>query len=186
MDWILEHLQVLIVIAAAVFAILQKFKIVRTPGTNAPAAEENPEQAERTRRIQEEIRRRIMERRGQPPGMPTETEAEAEPAQLPAPPPVIGEVRPALVPPPVAPAVVVLSADRQEMKRQEVLLDQLRQWEAVAPAIAAGESVSAAGPVAGVTGTGRTGLWLADLRSPAGLRRAVVLREILGPPVGLR
>jgi len=184
MDWILEHLQVLIVIAAAVFAILQKFKIVRTPGTNAPAAEEDPEQAERTRRVQEEIRRRIMERRGQPPGLPTETEA--EPAQFPAPPPVIGEVRPALVPPPVAPAVVVLSADRQEMKRQEVLLDQLRQWEAVAPAIAAGESASAAGPGAGVTGTGRTGSWLADLRSPAGLRRAVVLREILGPPVGLR
>lgn len=184
MDWILEHLQVLIVIAAAVFAILQKFKIVRTPGTNAPPAAEDPEQAERTRRIQEEIRRRIMERRGQPPGLPPETEAEAmgEPAQFPAPPPLIEAVRPAFVPPPV----VVLSADQREMERQGVLLDQLRQWEAVVPAITAGESAPAAGMEAGVRGWGLTGSLLADLRSPAGLRRAVVLREILGPPVGLR
>ena len=28
--------------------------------------------------------------------------------------------------------------------------------------------------------------WLAELREPAGVRRASVLREILGPPVGLR
>jgi len=28
--------------------------------------------------------------------------------------------------------------------------------------------------------------WIADLRDPQGLRRAFVLREVLGPPVGLR
>jgi hypothetical protein len=28
--------------------------------------------------------------------------------------------------------------------------------------------------------------WLPDLRSPQGLRRAMVLREVLGPPVGLK
>ena len=28
--------------------------------------------------------------------------------------------------------------------------------------------------------------WLAELREPAGVRRAILLREILGPPVGLR
>jgi hypothetical protein len=27
---------------------------------------------------------------------------------------------------------------------------------------------------------------LADLRDPEGLRRAILLREVLGPPVGLR
>jgi len=187
MDWVLDHLQVLILVAAAAFAILQKIKGVRAPGASTPPAAEDPEQAERTRRIQEEIRRRIMERRGQPPGLPTETEsAAAEPLPFPAAPPMIEEVRPVAVPPPLAPAVVVLSADQREMERQRVLLQQLREWEAVAPVHPGGEPAPVAGTGAGVHAAGKPGWLRAEMRHPAALRRAIILREILGPPVGLQ
>ncbi|HTT56121.1 MAG TPA: hypothetical protein VMF63_03355 [Opitutaceae bacterium] len=179
MDWILEHLQVLIVIAAAVFAILQKFKIVRTPGTNAPAAEEDPEQAERTRRVQEEIRRRILERRGTAPGVPPEPEVEAAP--IPAPPPIIEAVRPMVVAPPEAPA-----EEQREWERQQALLQRLQELEAAPPARPGSESTPAAATAVGMAAPTAAGSLIADLRNQAGLRRAVVLREILGPPVGLR
>jgi len=179
MDWILEHLQVLIVIAAAVFAILQKFKIVRTPGTKVPTAEEDPEQVERTRRIQEEIRRRILERRGTAPGAPSEPEAETAP--FPAPPPIIEAVRPVVLAPPAAPA-----EEQREWERQQALLQRLQELEAAQVARPLPESTVVAAAGVGMAAPAANGRLIADLRNQAGLRRAVVLREILGPPVGLR
>ena len=183
MDWILEHLQVLIVIAAAVFAILQKFKIVRTPGTNAPAAEEDPEQAERTRRVQEEIRRRIMERRGQAPTPAPAEEGGERP--FPEAPPMIEEVRPVVVPPPVLVplAPVIAAVDAGEAERQRLLRERLRELEqAVAAGTVGAPAVAAAAEPVSAPAAGLVEL----LRRPAGLRQAVVLREILDAPPGLR
>ena len=105
MDWILEHLQVLFAVAIAVVAILQKLKQARSGEEPPGAAPKNLEDTERPRRLQEEIRRRIMERRGLLPAAPPPRDvAEAAPG-FPEAPPMIEEVRPVVVaPPPLAPA----------------------------------------------------------------------------------
>jgi len=187
MDWVVDHLQVLIVIAAAALALLQKFKGARAPGPGTAPAAEDPAQAERTRRIQEEIRRRIMERRGQVPGLPAESgPAAAEPTPFPAAPPVLEEVSPARVPP-NAPQVIVAPAENtREWERQQALLEEMRVLEKSRPVPASAASLPILPAPAEMPVPGRTGSWLADLRHPAALRRAVVLREILGPPVGLQ
>jgi hypothetical protein len=183
MDWILEHLQVLFAIAIAVVAILQKLKRAR-PGEEPPgAAQTNPEDAERTRRIQEEIRRRIIERRGLAPAVPSPRDvAEAAPG-FPESPPMIEEVRPIVVVPPQLESteVAVNSGRSTDFERQQRLIEQFRELEASRQA----STVTVPGPTAaGVTASASR--LLPDLRSPKGLRRAVVLREVLGPPVGLR
>jgi hypothetical protein len=180
MDWILEHLQVLFVIAIAIVAVLQKLKLVR-PGEGAPGAPPaDSENAERTRRIQEEIRRRIMERRGLMPGAPPSRDvAEAAPG-YPEAPPVIQEVRPIVVAPPL-PALAATEIRLTDLERQQELIGQFRELEASRQA----STVTVPGSMAGGEPAPAHRL-LPDLRSRAGLRHAVVLREVLGPPVGLR
>ena len=183
MDWILEHLQVLFAVAIAVVAILQKLKQARSGEEPPGAAPKNPEDTERTRRLQEEIRRRIMERRGLLPAAPPPRDvAEAAPG-FPEAPPMIEEVRPVVVaPPPLEPAKVAATPDRStEFERQQRLIEQFRELEASRQA----STVTAPGPT-GATRGAPAHRWLPDLRSPQGLRRAMVLREVLGPPVGLR
>ena len=181
MDWVLNHLQVLFVIAIAVVAMLQRLKKGAEGADSGPAtAPSDPDEAARTRRIQEEIRRRIMERRGLVP--PAREVAPPVTPFSPAP-PMIEEVRPFRVESPVAaadeiPAVQGMAA---EFKRQQELNDRVRELEAARRAreAVAAESVKTA--LAEPTNHA-----LPDLRSHAGLRRAIVLREILGPPIGLR
>ena len=77
------------------------------------------------------------------------------------------------------------------LERQQQLADQMRALEAArvleqrravqVTAALKTESESERGMLVGSRG----GL-LADLRDPSSLRRAFVLREVLGPPVGLR
>jgi hypothetical protein len=183
MDWILEHLQVLFVVAIAIVAVLQKLKLVR-PGENPPGAPPaGPEDAERTRRIQEEIRRRIMERRGLMPAAPPPRDvAEAAP-DFPESPPMIAEARPIMVAPPPLESTegAATPGGSPEFEQQQRLIEQFRELEASRQA----STVTVPGP----TATGGTALAyrrLPDLRSPKGLRRAMVLREVLDPPVGLR
>jgi hypothetical protein len=191
MNWVLDNVQVLVVIAVAVVAILQKLKKIRPPAAGPAPAAEDPEQAERTRRIQDEIRRRIMERRGQMPGWLMGPEAElqpepaAEPPPIPAPPPLIEDARPVVAVPEV-PVMVLQSDDQREMERQRLQLVELRMWEAGAPVRPGGEPMPAAGAGPGAKESGKRAPLRADLRNPAALRRAVVLREILGPPVALQ
>lgn len=181
MDWILAHLQVLFAVAIAVVAILQKLKAPR-PGEEPPGTPEgNPADAERTRRIQEEIRRRIMERRGLLPVAPPREVAEAAPVYSEAP-PMIAEVRPLVAAAPRLEAAEMAEVPGRspELERQQRLIEQFRELEASRQA----STVTGPGPAAG--GTAPENRLRPDLRGPARLRRAVVLREILGPPVGLR
>jgi hypothetical protein len=191
MDWVLDHLQVLFVIAVAVVAVLQKLKRTRSREAADEPPAVDPEQAERTRRIQEEIRRRIMERRGLASTPQPESETLERPPPLPAPPPLIEEVGPFTVPPSLEQTMEesrAASAPTQEFEHQQRMLQQFRELEAAREAAHQGVT-SAAGTDAAVPASGGprpANRVPADLRSPAGLRRAVVLREILGPPVGLR
>ena len=145
--------------------------------TPRPPADYDPDLANRTRRIQDEIRRKIAERRG------TNMTTEVQPVGPRMQPPVIfAEER--------FEAPVEIST-RAVLERQQQLADQMRALElaratterraAQVTSTLKMESESERGLLVG----SRASL-LADLREPANLRRAIILREVLGTPVGLR
>jgi len=168
----------LLVVVWVVIAILRNVQRLSRrvdPSTPTPRAPDgyDPEVAERTRRIQEEIRRKIAERRG------TTVATQAEP--MTEPPAVFEE-------PPVEPAFTATTA--AVLERQQKLADQMRALELArateqrrAAAVSAVNRVETNRAAAAVAI--RDGL-LADLRDPQSLRQAFLLREVLGTPVGLR
>ncbi len=195
MDWIFDNLQLIIVIGGAVAYWLNQRKrekegqdadydgdgVPETRGPVAPNADAL-EEAERTRRIQEEIRRKILERRGgtPPPVAVPEPAAEyrEEPEWLEEGP----RPRPAPVaPPPLEDAVLA---------RQRALQEQLQALEERRTAARARTSSFPPPPPPLATAGGRRSSALpalvASLRDPAAVRRAILLREVLGPPVSLR
>lgn len=168
------------------------------PGTARPETRElapasrdgsNPEADERVRKIQEEIRRKIAERRGQvvPPPMPA-PERE-QPGRMEPPP----EVYPA--PEPVR-EVVTAYDDSAALERQRRLAEQMEELEArrrearmAAQAAAMGAGSRADNAFAPSNEPSRTAGFRslnAELRDPRALRRAMVFREVLGAPVALR
>jgi hypothetical protein len=184
MEWALDHLQVLIFVAIAVAAVFQRLKKANDgAGAGPAAAPADPEEEARTRRIQEEIRRRIMERRGLAPSPQPASGTAPEPPRFPTAPPLIEEVRSYRVEPPAEAAAEAPDVQRAaaELKRQQELAERVRELDAARHARAAVATESA--KIALEAAANRP---LPDLRSPSGLRRAIVLREVLGPPVGLR
>lgn len=207
MNWVLEHLQILLGIAAAIAYYLNRR---RAAAANAEAerpaqagGQVSDEQAERTRRVQEEIRRKIAERRGT-----AREAADRQPTRERVPP----LVRPTQVPPldpfggpmrrivrKIEEAAAALeqrvedpeaaAAKTAELARQAKLAEQLRELEAARAAherraaeiTLAKKKRAETRPVPAVFGDVR-----AVLRDPREIRRAVILREVLGPPVGLR
>lgn len=179
MRWFFDLLPAFIILFVVISVIRG---VVRTLGRITPAspagrreAEFDPAEAERTRRIQEEIRRKIAERRGQViPAAGTENE-----------PPVMPAV--AVAPEETAPAPAVSSS---ELQRQNLLLEELRtvtldkqaRQRRVEANLAAAAEASALQAAVHAT---RDSV-LTDLQDPAALRRAFVLREILDRPVALR
>jgi hypothetical protein len=160
------------------------------------------EQAERLRRIREEIRRKIVERRGgltQPAAELSPPAAEGTPPAFPWP----GERVPPLdpfggrtitrtAPPPVeqrAPEPPLLPARPSAvLERQEEVASQLaalQEEQAAAQATAVARASETSWTESTRTASGPSA-WRNDLRSRADLRRAIVLRELLGPPVALR
>jgi hypothetical protein len=182
MDWLLNHPQALFAVAIVVVAILQKLKQARPQETAGETPAREGQEAERTRRIQEEIRRRILERRGLMPAPPPASDTVEEAPEFPEPPPMFEEVRPVMVEPPfqVMDAAAAPGYSR-ELERQQQMLARLRALETARPAHAGIAPATGEAPVSAAANR-----LPADLRTPAGLRRAVVLREILGPPVGMR
>lgn len=180
---LIQLLPVLIVILAVVSVIRNAAKMVRKAGEQRPAAQSrspadyDPAWAERTRRIQEEIRRKIAERRGQT------VAPEAAPVGPGMEPPVI-YVEERVIPP-------VMESSSAVLERQQQLADQMRALELARAtqqrhaAQLSAEIKSESASSAGLLTAARAGL-MTDLRDPAGLRRAFMLREVLGPPVGLR
>jgi hypothetical protein len=152
-------------------------KMAEPTATSRSPANFDPTEAERTRRIQEEIRRKIAERRGTvAPAEPVRriepvAERTAEPENSPAEPPPI-------------------SSTEAVLERQQQLADQMRaleaarlmeQRKAAAVAVTARNETERAAAVVAMRGALR-----ADLRNPPTARRAMLLREILGRPVALR
>lgn len=153
------------------------------------------EHEERARRIREEIQRRIAERsgRGAPPPMPAPPRLDPfqpvfqEDYAPPAPP------APSAPPPLPAPVTVADYDDSAALERQRKLAEQLEQLgeqrraarREAQSAFDSTEQQAATSQTAKAAGVGAR-LLSAELRDPRTLRRAVVLREVLGPPVALR
>jgi len=192
MKWVTDHLQLIIALAGAVaWWLTQRKGGTAEGGAEAPPPHEeksfeDPELAERTRRIREEIQRKIEQRaKGyaqEQPRIPR-----PEPVELP---PVLREIFSVPEPPPVAPP----AATRQEMKRNAEILEQQatlaeKLREANLMKAAAQKRMVFESATADHTAERRTEIQaslLGELRTPEALRRAFILREVLGPPVALR
>jgi hypothetical protein len=204
--WLLGNREVLAVLFVAVAWLAQKLGItrdkraVKPPAPNGPGSDTGEE--ERTRRVQEDIRRRIAERRaGTPPVFPASRSA-GEPA-----PPVVAP-RPVAAPPiPWGGMFEPKSEEAREEAtiaqgddpgavpaRQRALEEKMRLLESASSAASAKAGSYSAGGAAdmlaqlepAVAATPPSFAWLSELRDRQGARRGIILREVLGPPVGLR
>jgi hypothetical protein len=185
MDWILNHLQVVLAAAGAVAWWLNQRKLAqkREAEPRKEATFEDPDLAERTRRIREEIQRKI-EQRARAYTQTPPPEVGPEPV---APAVEMREARPRQPePPPLARAAAARFESEQTagiLAQQAALSERLRQ---VTEMKAAGAGRARNEPQASTTLEAARGTLAEDLRSPEALRRAFILREVLGPPVALR
>ena len=207
MEWILEHLKLVIfVIVIVVYALKAMREKAAGEGTETPGqpsrrtmpGEEDAAEAERTRQIQEEIRRRILARqRGE------------EPASTPPPLVVVEQAPPSLPPPLPRPQIPVefeedpydaheREAAAQQAAREASVLEAQRALEEQLRAVRQAREAALAGvprlaPISATAGgassrpasLARRAL-REDLTGRGSLRRAIVLREVLGEPVALR
>jgi hypothetical protein len=199
-DWIFDNLFIVLIVASVLGQLLKAIK-GRRGDDEAPAEPpkeyefEDPELAERTRKIREDIRRRIAERQrgGQtaaepPPLVRDEPEVEA-PVFEETPPPLVREVYPESAPEPRAAPSSRLEAQRaaEILEEQATMAERLREIEAMKAAAQRRAAFEALSVSAATVAREKTrGALLDDLRSPEALRRAFILREVLGPPVALR
>jgi len=188
MDWVSQHLQLIIAVAGAIAWWLNQRKQGAEDSAESPEEPtfQDPELAERTRRIREEIQRKIEHRRRDVALAPPSTQS--EPAELS---PAMREVvlRPPSTPLPSRAARAHLEVQRtaEILEQQASLAEQLRQAQEMNAATlrrrqyeteVASKEEAAAVAVRSALGD--------DLRNPAALRRAFILREVLGPPLGVR
>ncbi|MBL9213702.1 MAG: hypothetical protein JNL92_24775 [Opitutaceae bacterium] len=206
-EWILERLGLVIFVVIFLSQVVRGVLRARKAKEEHQAGYDETAEGRRVREIQERIRRQVAERRGLAPDEPPPLSpdvgeppvARPETTQLPE---VFGgplgrmleelqkraQPQAERVPPPVLYTEVRNTA---EVERQERIAEELRVLEEQrmlvqrrAAQIAA-EKTAETNSSAGVQTAARNRT-LGDLRDPQALRRAFVLREVLGPPVGLR
>lgn len=187
MDWIFDHLQIVIAVAGAIAWWLNQRRQGQAEGEEASPPEtafDDPELAERTRKIREEIQRKIAERaRGYPTEQPT------LPIEVPDEPPLVREVVVTPASPMPRRSRTALETQRQAeiLEEQATLAERLREAEQMK--LAAQKRARYEASITDRSDVERSlsrTTVLDDLRDPAALRRAFILREVLGPPVALR
>jgi len=159
------------------------------------------EEFERTRRVQDEVRRKISERRSGNFNLPNSVPSEREPAPpLMAPRPIasspaeiFGEFLQRRVAEPEPIQVEAQISDQEleaSLERQKVLEEKMRQLSAAAReanlSVAERESNTQASEAFDIPNLSKSFSWISELRDPSTARRAMVLREVLSPPVALR
>lgn len=197
MKWVqllLDNVWAVIIIGGVLLQLFQAITKKKSGDEAAPGQPEqsrefefdDPELAERTRRIREEIQRKIAQRqRG---GAEPESAPVAEPMAMEVnePPPLVREVP--------QPSPQERTGSRLDAQRQAEILEQQAVWqEKLIEAKRMKESASkrtefeeaTADHSASKRAATRSTV-LGDLRSPEALKRAFILREVLGPPVALR
>jgi hypothetical protein len=189
MNWVLDHLQLIIAIAGTVAWWLNQRRQAQKGGEEPPkeTSFEDPELAERTRRIREEIQRKIEQRaRGYANEQPTLPRDQLAPPPIPVAREVV--VRAPEPPPLLRGAAARLETQRtaEILEQQAAMVEQLRQAAAIKAAALRRTQFESQLSSSGEAATVARSALTEDLRNPESLRRAFVLREILGPPVALR
>jgi hypothetical protein len=188
----------LLAVLFVVFQVVRAAIQARAAQAKQPSEGAETDDARRAREIRERLRRVIAERRGvenrpaEPPPLPPPAPQRPPPDQAAESPVkrVWREIETALAPPPTEPRVPeywATESARQGSAAQEP------------PAPRPAETPVALEPIAHLRGPDRilpdTSIaartearqrLLADLRDPQSVRRALVLREVLGPPISLR
>jgi len=176
MNILLQNPAILLVIVVFVARLIGKRMIAGKK--NAAEATPSVEESERTRRVREEVARKIAERRGEmaPPVRPAarsvlSTAAADEDRRA------IARVQRTTAGTP-DPEIAEVLAEQQRMAAHVRLLEQARALAraSAAPAPLAARVVPASGPAYSS---------LPELRDPHSARRAMILREVLGSPRGL-
>jgi hypothetical protein len=186
-QWGLDNLWTVIIVGTVLVQMFQAMFKKKDGGAAAGEQPkefefEDPELAERTRKIREEIQRKIEQRaRGYADEAPRAPEVEAPPTLIP-------DV------PVERPVVISHTGSRLEAQRhaeileqQAVLEEKLREAQRMKAAVgkrAAFESSTTDHAPEALSASRRN--VMDDLHNPAALRRAFILREVLGPPVALR
>ena len=206
MNWVLEHLQILLAGAGAIAYWLNQRKGVKREDEEAAGQSAQPstmaeaDDDDRGRKIREEIMRKISSRRGEEPPSSTSTATPVGERTYSFPPltrpPVTpldtfgGPARPRALrqePAPPPPIFVRTESDAAVLARQEQLQEQMRDLEAQrATALRRATVVATASRVADEVSARAASAVRSGLRDPRALRHAVILREVLGTPVGLR
>lgn len=213
MDWILKNIEIVIAIAGAIAYWLNQRAAEKSQDDSDEQTGDSPvrrdvspmgrgedsEEAERARRIREEIQRKIAERRARAAGAPSAPQPAA-----PTPPPLdpfrpVFEEAPQPTPPPLypveppAPAVAAYE-DPDALERQRRLAAQLEELETqrreaqrrAEQARRAAKSAPEVTTTVSQNSMAATRDVGAELRDPRALRRAFVLKEVLSEPVAFR
>ena len=188
-DWLLKHPMVIFVIIAGVSSLLKKLKPEldeEKPATPADSRtlQKDFDEIERTRRIQEEIRRKIAERRGLVSAAPAPVAAPEAPKAAFREASVVPSSHYHAEPPPLAQEEAI----NPILERQRALAEQLAALQARHATVsrASQEAWAPALATPAVSVNFDETRWLGELRNARVLRKAIILREVLGPPVGLR
>ncbi|EDY81701.1 hypothetical protein VDG1235_1319 [Verrucomicrobiia bacterium DG1235] len=191
MDWLFDNLGKL---APLVIFLLYMISSLKGKG-QAEEEEFDPAAAERARKIQEEIRRKILERQrgeGPPTGRPPILEPSyEEPEEAYATPrPARPEVR---APRPTvsfdreeAPQTVMVDPYVQKRKEVEAKLKEAKKLKAEASSKAKSIANKTFETDRRVSGRVLRKRLLQNLGDPASLKSAVLVREVLDPPIGMR
>lgn len=200
MEWVLDHLKLVLGALVLAFYLMKAIKRQSTAesdgeGSLVRDANSDPQEAERTRRIQEEIRRRILARqRGESPvedrGSVIVFDPEPSPTvevEPPRPPPIPAGQRPTAS---VAKRPGAWDTRSEILERQRALQERYQSLvrgkspQSIRQSMSM-PSTSRARPVRGGGGSRTVQDLRRQLSSPQSLRRAVLLREILGQPLGM-
>ncbi len=212
MKWITENIQVILAVAGAIAfwlnsqreaaekAAQEREAALRRASQPASLAETDvaADDELRNEQVRDKVRRMIAERRGEavppewsaPPAMPEPEEERSfrsppieEPPELALPPPLSPPVWSQKAETADSLATETLEASLVRQEQLAVELQSLNEQRVLAArraaVVAEGEAVVARRDL--VSNELRH-----DLRDPRSLRRAIVLREVLGPPVALR
>jgi hypothetical protein len=190
--WALTHIPQLIFLFVVVQVIRAAMRAAQLSQAHKAGTTETDDQ-KRVREIQERIRKIVAERRGG--AAATETQPERPPLLRPSVAPLdpfggpsrrlVIETTRRAAPQPVEPS----PTEGAILERQQQLADQMRALEQAREQAARRAAQAVEGNLvtarAAVAAEHRAG-WLKDLRDPQSLRRAFVLREVLGEPVAFR
>jgi type IV secretory pathway VirB10-like protein len=188
LDWVSKHFVTLVIVAGVLAQLIKAVRGQKDTDEDAASSPtdrqfDDPELAERTRKIREDIQRKIESRR-RAAGQGGYTEAAP-----PAPPPLAREVVVERVPEPVPAATSRLEQQRHAeiLEQQAALAEKMREIELMKAAAARRtEFERATADTQTENKVAARGALLGELRGAHALRRAIVLREVLGPPVALR